>query len=67
MARGGTCSLGYRGKSAGLPAYKLLGGDKERIKVYLTCVWEGDADQSHITPEQQAEQTVAYLKKATRR
>ena len=51
------------GKSAGLPVYKLLGGDKERIKVYLTCVWEGDADQSHITPEQQAEQAVAYLEK----
>jgi len=49
------------GKAAGMPVYKLLGGDKDKIKAYLTCVWTGKPDQSDITPEQQAEQAAIYL------
>ena len=43
------------GKEAGLPIHKLLGGFRERLPVYLTCVWPGDADQSHIPPQVVAE------------
>ena len=34
------------GKVAGQPVYRLLGGSKPRLKVYLTCVWKGNTDQS---------------------
>jgi L-alanine-DL-glutamate epimerase-like enolase superfamily enzyme len=46
------------GKAAGLPIKNLLGGDKDRIPCYLTCVWPGAADQSDVTYETQA----AHLK-----
>jgi D-galactarolactone cycloisomerase len=42
------------GKIAGQPVYRLLGGSKNSVKAYLTCVWRGPADQSHVTYEQQA-------------
>ena len=54
------------GKEAGLPIHKLLGGFRERLPVYLTCVWPGDADQSHIPPQVVAEQAVAYLEQGFR-
>ena len=43
------------GKIAGQPVYRLLGGSKSAVKVYLTCVWPGKADQSHISYKQQAD------------
>jgi L-alanine-DL-glutamate epimerase-like enolase superfamily enzyme len=51
------------GKIAGQPVYRLLGGGKTRLKVYLTVVWRGNADQSQVTYDQQAA-TAAALKKA---
>jgi len=48
------------GKTAGVPTYKLLGGYRDEVKVYLTCVWPGEADQSHITPQQQADDVLRY-------
>jgi len=43
------------GKIAGQPVYRLLGGSKSRLKVYLTCVWRGKADQSQVSYKDQAE------------
>ena len=43
------------GKIAGQPVYRLLGGASPRLKVYLTCVWRGKADQSHVSYRDQAE------------
>jgi D-galactarolactone cycloisomerase len=51
------------GKEAGLPIHKLLGGSRERMPVYLTCVWPGGNDQSHVPPTVVAEQAVAYMEK----
>ena len=37
------------GKAAGLPVHKLLGGHKEKVKAYLTCVWPGkEEDQDPL-------------------
>ena len=49
------------GKESGLPIHKLLGGFQERLPVYLTCVWPGGDDQSHVPAEQAAEQAAAYM------
>ena len=46
------------GKIAGLPVYRLLGGAEGKVKVYLTCVWPGNPDQSHVPYEQQVEMAV---------
>jgi D-galactarolactone cycloisomerase len=43
------------GKIAGQPVYRLLGGSKSRLKVYLTCVWRGKADQSQVSYREQAD------------
>ncbi len=51
------------GKIAGQPVHRLLGGAKSRLKVYLTCVWRGKADQSHVPYKDQAE-VALKLKKA---
>ncbi len=48
------------GKAAGLPIRNLLGGDKDRIPCYLTCVWPGAADQSDVTYETQASHLKYY-------
>jgi L-alanine-DL-glutamate epimerase-like enolase superfamily enzyme len=48
------------GKSAGMPLCKLWGCYRERMILYLTCVWQGAADQSDVTPRQQAEQIARY-------
>jgi D-galactarolactone cycloisomerase len=50
------------GKIAGQPVYRLLGGSKSSIKVYLTCVWKGKEDQSHVPYEEQAEMAVRIKK-----
>ena len=46
------------GKIAGQPVYRLLGGAEGKVKVYLTCVWPGNPDQSHVPYEQQVEMAV---------
>lgn len=48
------------GKIAGQPVYRLLGGARSRLRVYLTAVWRGKADQSEVAPEAQAEMALAY-------
>lgn len=50
------------GKAAGMPVHKLLGGNRKKIEYYITMVWGGKADQSHLTPEQQAEDILRYHK-----
>ena len=49
------------GKAAGLPVSKLLGGARERIPVYLTCVWPGADDQSDVPPERQVDDIARYV------
>jgi D-galactarolactone cycloisomerase len=51
------------GKIAGQPVYRLLGGAQTRLKVYLTCVWRGKADQSQVPFRDQADMAVK-LKRA---
>ena len=46
------------GKLAGQPVYKLLGGSSDRVKAYVTCVWKGKLDQSHVPYEEQARMAV---------
>ena len=43
------------GKIAGQPVYRLLGGATPRLKVYLTVVWRGKADQSQVPYKDQVE------------
>ena len=50
------------GKIAGQPAYKLLGGAKTRVPAYLTCVWRGKLDQSHVPYRDQADMAVKIKK-----
>ena len=49
------------GKAAGLPVSKLLGGAREHIPVYLTCVWPGAADQSDVPPQRQVDDIARYV------
>lgn len=42
------------GKLLETPVYRLLGGGKESVKVYLTCVWPSAPDGSHVSIEEQA-------------
>lgn len=44
------------GKIARQPVYRLLGGSTTRVKAYVTCVWRGNPDQSHVPFEDQAAQ-----------
>jgi len=46
------------GKIAGQPVSKLLGGSVDRVKAYVTCVWKGNLDQSHVAFEEQARMAV---------
>jgi L-alanine-DL-glutamate epimerase-like enolase superfamily enzyme len=48
------------GKAAGVPIRTLLGAANETIPYYLTCVWPGKTDQSHLTIDFQAEQIAHY-------
>jgi L-alanine-DL-glutamate epimerase-like enolase superfamily enzyme len=50
------------GKIAGQPVYRLLGGSRDRVKAYLTCVWRGNSDQSQVSYQQQAEMAVKIQK-----
>jgi D-galactarolactone cycloisomerase len=51
------------GRVAGQPVYKLLGGKADRVKAYVTCVWKGKLDQSHVSYDDQAAMAVK-LKRA---
>jgi D-galactarolactone cycloisomerase len=42
------------GKVAGQPVYRLLGGSKTTMPVYITAVWRGNPDQSHVPIKEQA-------------
>ena len=42
------------GKIAGLPVYRLLGGSANSVKPYVTLVWKGKLDQSHVSYDEQA-------------
>ncbi len=50
------------GKIAGEPVYRLLGGSKSAITVYLTCVWRGKEDQSEVPYQAQAEMAARIQK-----
>jgi D-galactarolactone cycloisomerase len=50
------------GKIAGQPVYRLLGGSQQSIRPYLTCVWRGNPDQSHVSYRQQAEMALRIKK-----
>ena len=49
------------GKAAGLPLHRLWGAYRERIPLYLTCVWPGSPDQTDVTPRQQALDVRRYV------
>jgi L-alanine-DL-glutamate epimerase-like enolase superfamily enzyme len=51
------------GKVSDQPVYKLLGGTADRVKAYVTCVWKGNLDQSHVSYKEQAAMA-GRLKKA---
>ena len=46
------------GKVAGQPVSRLLGGAADRVKPYITCVWKGNLDQSHVSYDEQARMAV---------
>lgn len=48
------------GKAAGMPLSRLWGACRDRMLLYLTCVWPGAADQTDVTPRQQAEDVRRY-------
>jgi L-alanine-DL-glutamate epimerase-like enolase superfamily enzyme len=50
------------GKIANQPVYRLLGGAKTSVKPYLTCVWQGPTDQSHVPFGKQVEMAVKIQK-----
>src|SRR5690606_9239803 len=50
------------GKIARQPVYKLLGGSNSSVRVYLTTVWQGKADQSDISYDAQADMALREKK-----
>jgi len=49
------------GKVVGRPVYDLLGGARtRRVQAYVTVVWDGPLDQSHISPDEIAEAIQGY-------
>jgi len=54
------------GKAAGLPLHRLLGAYRDKIPLYLTCVWPGAAEQTDVTPRQQAEDVRRYFERGYR-
>jgi D-galactarolactone cycloisomerase len=51
------------GRAAGQPVARLLGGNRDRLRVYRTCVFPGKPDQSDVSYDTQAAFAVR-LKKA---
>lgn len=51
------------GKLTNTSVHHLLGGARERLKVYITLIWPGRPDQSDIPYERQAEDLLQYKKK----
>jgi len=50
------------GRIANQPVCRLLGGAKTSVKPYLTCVWQGPTDQSHVPFGKQVEMAVKIQK-----
>lgn len=50
------------GRIAGQPAYKLLGGARERVQAYITCVWKGNADQQQVSFKDQTDMALKLQK-----
>ncbi len=50
------------GKIAKRPVYQLLGGSRDRVRAYLTCVWQGAADQAQVKFEDQVDMAVRIKK-----
>ena len=46
------------GKIAKQPVYELLGGARDRVPAYLTCVWAGPADQQQVPYDDQVKMAV---------
>ena len=46
------------GKAANQPVARLLGGYRDRLRIYRTCVFPGKPDQSDVDYETQAEYAV---------
>jgi L-alanine-DL-glutamate epimerase-like enolase superfamily enzyme len=54
------------GKAAGQPLHRLWGAYRDRIPLYLTCVWPGAADQTGVTPVEQARDVRRYVEQGYR-
>ncbi|MDQ1474170.1 MAG: hypothetical protein QOJ99_5650 [Bryobacterales bacterium] len=50
------------GKISGQPVFKLLGGARDRVNAYLTCVWPGPADQQQVPYRDQVDMAVKIQK-----
>jgi len=50
------------GKITGQPVHRLLGSSRDRVTAYLTCVWRGNPDQSHVPYREQAQMAVRIRK-----
>jgi L-alanine-DL-glutamate epimerase-like enolase superfamily enzyme len=46
------------GRACGLPVARILGGARDKLRVYRTCVWPGKQDQSDVAYQTQAEYAV---------
>ena len=51
------------GQATGLPVAKILGGYRDKLRIYRTCVFPGKPDQSDVAYQTQADYAAA-LKKA---
>ena len=50
------------GRVSQQPVYRILGGSSNRVRAYLTCVWKGKLDQSHVSYRDQADMAVRIQK-----
>jgi L-alanine-DL-glutamate epimerase-like enolase superfamily enzyme len=46
------------GRACSLPVARILGGARDKLRVYRTCVWPGKQDQSDVAYQTQAEYAV---------
>jgi len=54
------------GKATEQPLCNLWGKCRNRLLLYLTCVWPGAADQTDVTPRQQAKDVLRYAEQGYR-